>query len=259
MKATLITGASSGIGEAFARRLAGDGHDLVLVARGEEKLHELCDELMLKHRITAHYIAVDLIRDDAAETVFDDTKKHGFEIDWLINNAGFGSRGDFAELDRENELNIIRLNVLALVSLTHRYLAGMRERKSGTIINVSSTAGFQPIPFFATYSATKAFVTSFTEAIAEENRPFGIKILALCPGTTKTNFFAASKIDDPVKIKGFQTPEQVVETALKAVKRGRSKVISGWANYLGALAGSYAPNSLTVKVVGKALRSRYQK
>jgi short-subunit dehydrogenase len=102
-------------------------------------------------------------------------------------------------------------------------------------------------------------VTSFTEAIAEENRPFGIKILALCPGTTKTNFFAASKIDDPVKIKGFQTPEQVVETALKAVKRGRSKVISGWANYLGALAGSYAPDSLTVRVVGKALRSRYQK
>ena len=259
MKVTLITGASSGIGEAFARRLADEGHNLVLIARGEEKLHELCDELMLKHKITAHYIAADLIKEDAVAMVHDETQKRGFEIDWLINNAGFGSMGDFAHLDGENELNIIRLNVLALVSLTHRYVAGMRERKSGTVVNVSSTAGFQPIPFFATYAATKAFVTSFTEAIAEENRPFGIRILALCPGTTRTNFFAASKIDDPVQIKGLQTPEQVVETALKALKSGRSKVVSGWVNYLGALAGSYVPNALTARVMAKALRSRYQK
>ena len=259
MKVTLITGASSGIGEAFARRLADEGHNLVLIARGEEKLHELCDELMLKHKITAHYIAADLIKEDAVAMVHDETQKRGFEIDWLINNAGFGSMGDFAHLDGENELNIIRLNVLALVSLTHRYVAGMRERKSGTVVNVSSTAGFQPIPFFATYAATKAFVTSFTEAIAEENRPFGIRILALCPGTTRTNFFAASKIDDPVQIKGLQTPEQVVETALKALKSGRSKVVSGWVNYLGALAGCYVPNALTARVMAKALRSRYQK
>lgn len=259
MKVTLITGASSGIGEAFARRLADEGHNLVLIARGEEKLHELCDELMLKHKITAHYIAADLIKEDAVAMVHDETQKRGFEIDWLINNAGFGSMGDFAQLDGENELNIIRLNVLALVSLTHRYVAGMRERKSGTVVNVSSTAGFQPIPFFATYAATKAFVTSFTEAIAEENRPFGIRILALCPGTTRTNFFAASKIDDPVQIKGLQTPEQVVETALKALKSGRSKVVSGWVNYLGALAGCYVPNALTARVMAKALRSRYQK
>lgn len=259
MKVTLITGASSGIGEAFARRLADEGHNLVLIARGEEKLHELCDELMLKHKITAHYIAADLIKEDAVAMVHDETQKRGFEIDWLINNAGFGSMGDFAQLDGENELNIIKLNVLALVSLTHRYVAGMRERKSGTVVNVSSTAGFQPIPFFATYAATKAFVTSFTEAIAEENRPFGIRILALCPGTTRTNFFAASKIDDPVQIKGLQTPEQVVETALKALKSGRSKVVSGWVNYLGALAGCYVPNALTARVMAKALRSRYQK
>jgi len=259
MKATLITGASSGIGEAFAWRLADKGHNLVLVARSEEKLHELCDDLMLKHKISAHYIAADLLKDDAVARVHDETQKHGFEIDWLINNAGFGSMGDFAKLDGGNELNIIRLNVVALVSLTHRYLAGMRERKSGTIINVSSTTGFQPLPFFATYAATKAFVTSFTEAIAEENRPFGIKILALCPGTTKTNFFAASNIDDPVQIKGLQTPEQVVETALKAVRNGKSKVVSGWTNYLGALAGTYVPNGLTVRIIGKALRSRYQK
>jgi hypothetical protein len=259
MKVTLITGASSGIGEAFARRLAEKGHNLVLVARGEQKLHELCDELMLKHKITAHYIAVDLLQENADDTVFTETEKHGFEIDWLINNAGFGSMGDFAGLNRENELNIIRLNILALVALTHRYLIPMRERKSGTIINVSSAAGFQPIPFFATYAASKAFVTSFTEAIAEENRPFGIEILALCPGSTKTNFFAASKIDKPMQVKGQQTPEQVVETALKAVESGKTKVVSGWANYFGALAGTYVPSALTTRVLGKALRSKYQK
>lgn len=259
MKVTLITGASSGIGEAFARRLAGEGHDLVLVARGEEKLHNLCDELMLKHKIMAHYIAADLLHGNETERVFSETEKHGFEVDWLINNAGFGSMGDFAKLDRENELNMIRLNVVASVSLTHRYLVQMRERKSGTIINVSSAAGFQPIPFFATYAATKAFVTSFTEAIAEENRPFGIRILALCPGATKTNFFAASKIEDPMQVKGLQTPEQVVETALKALKRGKSKVVSGWANYLGAITGAYSPNALTTRVIGRALRRKYQK
>ncbi len=258
MKATLITGASSGIGEAFARRLAAEGHNLVLVARGEKKLLELCDELMLKHNITAHYFVADLIETDADARVFAETEKHGFEIDWLINNAGFGSMGDFAKLDREKELNIIRLNILALVALTHRYLVPMRKRRRGTIINVSSAAGFQPIPFFATYSASKTFVTAFTEAIAEENRPLGIKILALCPGSTQTNFFAASEIERAVTVKGQQTPEQVVDTALAAVKSGRSKVVSGWSNYLGALAGAYAPNFLSTRFIARVLRSRYQ-
>src|SRR5215203_2183590 len=153
MKFTLITGASSGIGEAFARALAEEGHNLVLVARSENKLHELCDELMLEHKITAHYIAIDLIEFEADQRLFDETEKHGLEIDWLINNAGFGSMGDFAALDLERELEIIDLNISALVALTHRYLQKMRERKSGTIINVSSAAGFQPIPFMATYAA----------------------------------------------------------------------------------------------------------
>jgi short-subunit dehydrogenase len=259
MNATLITGASSGIGEAFARRLAKEGHDLVLVARGEEKLHQICDELMLRHKITAHYVAADLLEEGADARVFAETQKHGFEIDWLINNAGFGSMGDFAKLDRETELDIVRLNVLALTAFTHRFLVPMRERRSGTIINVSSAAGFQPIPFFATYAASKAFVTSFTEAIAEENRPLGIRILALCPGSTKTNFFAASNIDRPMQVKGQQTPEQVVETALKAVAGGKTKVVSGFANFIGALLGGYAPSRLTTRAIGKVLRRKYQK
>lgn len=258
MKFTLITGASSGIGEAFARRLAAEKHNLVLVARSETKLHELCDELMLKHQITAHYVALDLTEFEADKKLFAETEKHGFEIEWLINNAGFGSMGDFARLDLERELQMIDLNISALVALTHRYLGQMRTRKSGVIINVSSSAGFQPIPFFSTYSATKAFVTSFSEAIAEENRLHGIKILALCPGATETNFFAAARIKEPMQVKGMQTAEEVVETALKAIKKGKAKAVSGFANFVGSILGKLAPSALTTRVIGKVLRPKFE-
>ena len=258
MKVTLITGASSGIGEAFARRLASDGHDLVLVARSEKALHELCDELMLDHKITAHYVVLDLTAADSDQKLFEETERHGFEVDWLINNAGFGSYGDFAQLDRERELAMVDLNIRSLVALTHRYIAGMRDRRSGTIINVSSAAGFQPIPFMATYAATKAFVSSFSEAIAEENRPFGVEILALCPGSTKTNFFAAANAGRPLQVKGQQTAEEVVETAMKAVKSRRTLVVSGIANKVGSILGSYVPNKIITRVMARAVRSKYQ-
>ena len=259
MNVTLITGASSGIGEAFARRLAAEKHNLILVARSENALHELCDELMLKHEITAHYVVLDLSEFGADRKLMAETIRHGLEVDWLINNAGFGSAGDFAELEIDRELQMIELNVSNVVALTHGYLAGMRERGRGTIINVSSAAGFQPIPFMATYAATKAFVTSFSEAIAEENRPFGIQVLALCPGSTQTNFFAASNIDRPIKVKGQQTAEEVVETALEAVKAGRTKVVSGFVNYVGTLGGALLPTFITRRALAAAMRSRYQK
>lgn len=257
MKVTLITGASSGIGEAFARKLAAEKHNLVLVARSENKLHELCDELMFKHQITAHYVAIDLVDFEADRRLFEETEKHGMEVDWLINNAGFGSMGDFAEMELERELEMISLNVMTLVALTHRYLQKMRARKSGTIINVSSTAGFQPIPFMAAYAATKAFVSSFTEAIAEENKPFGITATALCPGPTETNFFAVAGAQ-PLQMKGMQTPEQVVETGLAAVKSGKAKIISGWMNRIGAFFGTIAPNFLITKTVGRVLRPKIE-
>lgn len=259
MKFTLITGASSGIGEAFAKRLAAEKHNLVLVARSEEKLRSLSEQLATDHGVTCRYVAIDLLEFEADVQLFNETENNGLEIDWLINNAGFGSAGDFAKLDLEKELEIIDLNISALVALTHRFLQKMRERKRGTIINVSSAAGFQPIPFMATYAASKAFVSSFSEAIAEENRPFGIQILALCPGSTKTNFFEASKIERPIQVKGQQTVEQVVDTAMKAVRDGKTKVVSGWANYLGAIAGTLVPNSLSGRVMAKALRPKHQK
>lgn len=259
MKYTLITGASSGIGAAFARRLARDGHNLFLVARSEEKLKALCDELASEHKISAKYRSADLIDVDSDVLVFEETQKQGIEIDWLINNAGFGSMGDFAELDLERELEMIELNITAVVALTHHFLKGMRERKRGTIINVSSGAGFQPIPFFATYAATKAFVSSFSEAIAEENRPFGVRIMALCPGTTDTGFFEASGIKDPIKVKGVQTSEQVVDAALRGLERGKHKIVSGWTNYFIASVVNLLPNSLITRTMAKPLRKRYQK
>ncbi len=258
MKVTLITGASIGIGEGFARRLAAEKHDLVLVARSEKALHELCDELMLKDGIMAHYVALDLTKNDADARLFEETEKHGFEVDWLINNAGFGSYGDFSKLDLDHEKGMIDLNIRALIALTSRYLAGMRDRKSGQIINVSSAAGFQPIPFMATYAATKAFVTSFSEAIAAENSPFGIKVLALCPGSTKTNFQAAAKMDRIIQVKGQQTVEEVIDVAMRAVKSGRTRVVSGFTNDLVSRIVNFVPNVLITRVMAKGLRDKYQ-
>jgi len=258
MEVTLITGASGGIGEAFARRLAAEGHNLLLVARSEERLHALCDELVREHKIDAFYLALDLTAAGSLDRIVEETENRGYEIDWLINNAGFGSMGDFAKLDFNTELEMIDLNISALVALTHAFLGPMRERRQGTIINVSSSASFQPIPFMSTYAATKAFVTSFSEAIAEENRPFGILVSALCPGPTKTNFFAASRIDDPFLLKGMQTADEVVDIALRGVAAGKTRVISGWANYVSALLGTVVPDSLITRVVASKLRPRYQ-
>jgi uncharacterized protein len=147
--------------------------------------------------------------------------------------------------------------VKAVVALTHRFLAPMRERKQGTIINVASTAAFQGVPFMATYAATKAFVLSFSEALSEENRPYGIVVQALCPGVTDTNFFAASHIDRP-PMRTVQTPEEVVDAALRGLARHKRFVISGWANWLVVEAERFVPRSMVTKLAAKALRSRFE-
>jgi len=258
MRATLITGASGGIGEAFARRLAREGHNLFLVARSGDKLQLLGDEMSGKHGIIADHFAIDLTEADADKKLFEKTGEKGFEVDWLINNAGFGSMGDFSGLPLDRELGMIDLNIRCLLALTHRYLDGMRQRNQGTIINVSSAAGFQPIPFMATYAATKAFVTSFSEAIAEENRPYGIQVLALCPGSTETNFHEAAGMDRAMGFKGQESAKDVVETAMSAIGTGRAKIVSGWTNWLVASAVNVLPNSLITRALAKGMRGRFQ-
>lgn len=254
----LITGASSGIGEAFARRLAAEGHDLFLVARSGDKLRDLCEELSASHGINADYLAIDLSEPDADVQCFKATHGLRLDIDLLINNAGFGSMGDFAKLDIERELQMIRLNIGALVGLTHRYLGPMRRGGKGTIVNISSTAGFQPIPFMATYAATKSFVTAFSEAIAEENHPFGIEVIAVCPGSTETPFFEKGNVGREFAAKGMETPDQVVDTAFRAMGKGNARVISGWKNRIVAVAAALAPNSLITRVIANKLRKKYQ-
>jgi len=257
MNTTVITGASSGIGAAFARKLAARGRNVLLVARSEDKLIALCNELGRLTSIRAQYLTLDLQQPDAAQQLFEETQKRELEVDMLINNAGFGSMGDFAKLDPKRELEIIQLNITALVDLTHRFLLPMRERKGGTIINVASTAGFQGVPYMATYAATKAFVLSFSEALWDENRAHGVHVMALCPGVTETNFFEASKIDRP-PMRTIQTPEEVVDAALRGMARKKSVVISGWTNWFTVEAERFVPRSMVTKVAGKALRPRFE-
>ena len=235
MNTTVITGASSGIGAAFARKLAARGRNVLLVARSEDNLITMCNELGRASGVRAHYIAMDLLQPDAAAQLFEETQRRGLLVEMLVNNAGFGSMSDFSELDLARELEMIDLNVKSLVELTHRFLKPMRDRKQGTIINVASTAGFQPVPYMATYAATKAFVLSFSQALWEENRQHGVHVMALCPGVTDTNFFAASKMDRP-PLRTIQTAEEVVDTALRALAHRKSSVVSGWttARRLGA-------------------------
>jgi short-subunit dehydrogenase len=256
MNTTLITGASSGIGEAFAHKLAERGRNVLLVARSEEKLITLCNELGRLNSIRAQYVALDLSLPESPARLFEETQKRGLVIDMLINNAGFGSMGEFAKLELARELNMIDLNVRALVELTHRFLVPMRERRQGTIINVASTAGFQPVPFMATYAATKAFVLSFSEALWEENRPHRVHVMALCPGVTETNFFEAARGQRP-PARVAQTPEEVVDAALRGLARGKSHVVSGWTNFFMVEAERLVPRSLVVRLAGRMMRSQY--
>jgi len=257
MNTTLITGASSGIGAAFARKLAARGRNVLLVARSEDKLITMCNELGRASGVRAHYFALDLLQPEAAAQLFKETQTRELVVDMLVNNAGFGSMDDFLNLDVARELEMIDLNVKSLVELTYRFLKPMRDRKQGTIINVASTAAFQPVPYMATYAATKAFVLSFSEALWEENREYGVHVMALCPGVTDTNFFAASKMDRP-PLRTIETPEEVVETALRALARRKPSVVSGWTNWLAIQGERIVPRSLVTKIAGKALRSQLE-
>jgi short-subunit dehydrogenase len=256
MKTTLITGASSGIGEAFARRLAAQGENVLLVARSEDKLASICNELGREHNVSAQYVALDLTGSAAAHELFEETERRGLEVETLINNAGFGSMGDFTAQDLERELEMIDLNIKSLVALTHYFLKPMRERKKGTIINVASTAAFQGVPYMATYAATKAFVLSFSEALWDENRAFGVHVMALCPGVTQTNFFEAAHTDKP-PMRVMQTPDEVVDTALRGLRRGKSHIISGWTNYLTTESERLVPRWLVARIAGRAMRPKY--
>lgn len=260
MKATgarraLVTGASAGIGEAFARQLARDGFELILVARSADRLKQLAHDLHKQHGVKVEPLPADLIDADDLRRV-EKVVAGGAGLDLLVNNAGFGTVGRFSELETDGEEAEIRLNVLALVRLTSAALPGMVARGHGAIINVSSMAAFQPAPYNATYAATKAYVNAFTESIAEELRGTGVTVQALCPGFTRTEFQERAKIDaSGIPAAAWMTAEAVVEASLAALAGGDLICVPGLGNKLLSTVTSAMPRSLTRRLVGAMSRS----
>ena len=231
MATALITGASAGIGRELARLFAADGHDLLLVARRLPQLQALCTELEQQYHVKARAIACDLSSQTELATLLAEVR--GLELDYLVNNAGVGTVGSFAGLPAERETAIIELNVTAVVRLTGEVLPSMLQRRRGRILNIGSTAGFQPGPYMATYYASKAFVNSFSEALAYETRGTGVSVTVSCPGPTLTEFGAVSGVDKSRLFQlGAASAGSVALVAYRAMQRGRPMVVHGLLNFL---------------------------
>jgi short-subunit dehydrogenase len=254
-RTALVTGASMGIGAAFARALAERGADLVLVARSADKLQALATSLSGAYGVRAHAVAVDLSKPGAAEVLRAETTSRRLTIDVLVNNAGFAAYGRFDELAAERQREEVLLNCAAVVDVAHAFLPDMVRRRSGAIVNVASTAAFQPLPYMAVYGATKAFVLSFSEALWAENRARGVRVLALCPGATDTPFFEVVGATE-ASVGAREKPEVVVARALDALEKGRSHVVSGRRNYAMAQAARFFPRATLAANVERVMRPR---
>jgi short-subunit dehydrogenase len=247
----LVTGASSGLGEEFARQLAARGHDVTLVARREHRLEALASELRAAHRRRIHVVIADLETARGRGTVARLLEERS---PWLlVNNAGFGSHGPVAELDQRRELGEVQLNAVGVHQLSLAALPGLLAKGAGGIINVASTAAFQPLPFMATYAATKAFVLAFTEALAEELHGTGARAMALCPGPVRTEFEAVAGVEDYFRLAGPMTvsAERCVATALRAFDGGSPVCIPGWANAGLMQVERLAPRAVVRKVAAR--------
>lgn len=249
MNYTLITGASAGIGEVFAKQLAQQGQNLILTARRKEKLEQLATKLQNQYSIKVQTISADLADKDGSKILADTVLENGWQVNGLINNAGFGDRGQFSELSLERQLQMIQVNVTSLVELTHRLLPLIRKQQQAFIINVASTAAFQAGPNMAIYYATKAFVLSFTEALHEELKGAGISVSTLCPGATHTEFAQEANMTNTKLFKaGAMSAEDVVKKALR--RKNRAIVITGWKNIFGVWSGKLSPRSVSRKLAG---------
>lgn len=246
----LITGASGGIGEAFARKMAASGYNVILVARSADKLHALEQELVATYTITATGLPYDLTDPGAPQAIYETLQAQALTVDLLINNAGYATYGKFHEADLQKELNMIQLNITTLVDLTHRFLPSMVARRRGRILNVASTAAFQAGPLMAVYYASKAFVLSFSEALANELEGTGVTVTALCPGPTASGFQARAAMEESKLVQsGLMTSEAVVERGYAGLLAGETVVIPGLYNQLGALAPRFLPRKLITRTV----------
>jgi hypothetical protein len=256
-RTALITGASSGIGAAFAEALAAQGLDLILVARSEDKLRALAKQLAEVHSRRVEVVTADLSAPGSAAKVHAAAQGLGMEVDLLINNAGFGTVGAFAKLDAERERQEIMLNAAAVVDLAHAFLPAMLEGERGAIVNVASAAAFQPIPYMSVYAATKAFVLSFSQSLRGELRGKGVKVLAVCPGPVDTPFFEATGADglrSTVPRGTMVTTDQVVRESLRALRAGRSVVVPGVAFKLAALGAKFMPRDLLAAMTARVMK-----
>lgn len=228
--ATVITGASGGIGEALAHLFAPEQQTLVLVARSKDKLDALAKELNSKHGIKVHVIAQDLEQIGASAALMNEISNLKLTVDTLVNNAGFGISAPFAKADAAKTSGMMQLNMVALTELTHMALPAMLERGHGRIMNIASAVAFQPCPYFAVYAATKAYVLSFTEALAEEVRSRGVLVTAVCPGSTATGFHTTANTKGSLLDKIADSPLMVAEESYKALNNGKTVVVTGLMN-----------------------------
>jgi uncharacterized protein len=254
LQTALITGPTSGIGKALAQQLAQLGYNLMLVSRSEDTLAEMCKELKEEYGVEAQYIAADLSKPGEPEKVFESADARGFELDVLVNNAGTQVYAPFADADWEGTQTLIDLNVKALVRLTHLFLPGMIQREQGHILNIGSTASFVPGPNNAVYCAGKAFILSFSAAIAEELRGTGVGVTCLCPGVVDTPFVDQAGLNDAILTKlTAMDPEPVAAAGIRAMQKGKWVHIPGWINKVYIFLSRFAPRRLLTRLSKWAL------
>ncbi len=252
-KRALITGASAGIGVAFARELAASGTNLILTARRLDRLQELASSLQSTHQIRAEVFPADLTQPDAPERIYAFTKEKGLQVDLLINNAGFGKYGELPKVETQRLLDMVQVNCHAVVHLTRLFLPDMVARRAGDILILASTASFQAVPYISVYAATKAFDLLFAEGLAEEMKPHGIRVCALCPGSTESEFHAVAG-QEKFTSKDPETAEKVAHVGLQALAAGKSYAISGLGNYLGAQSQRIVPRRLVTRIAANMFR-----
>jgi len=259
-KWALVTGASAGIGRALAEELAAGGTNLVLTARRKERLEELARQLAEKHKIQTQVFVADLAETTAPEKIFAFTKAKGMEVELLINNAGFGRYGEFHTAEIPRLLEMVQVNCSAVVHLTRLYLPEMVARRRGDVMILASTASFQSVPYLSTYAATKAFDLLFAEGLAEEMRRYGIRVCALCPGSTVSEFNeVAGQTHITSAMRSRETAEKVARTGLRALAAGKSYVISGTGNYLVTHMQRLAPRRMVSRIAAGMFRPEKQR
>ncbi len=251
----LITGASSGIGYELTKRLARDGVNLVLVARNAPQLAKIADELRGSSQVTVTVIPKDLSQPTAAEEIYRELQSQGMAVDILVNNAGFAVYGPFWETDAQKELQMMQVHMVTLTHLTKLFLPGMMQRHWGKILNLGSTAAFVPGPRAAVYCASKAYVLSFSEALAEELRDSGVTVTALCPGPTKTEFAERAQLTDTKLFQGrLLSAAEVAQAGYRALMRGRPSTVVGMANKLMTFSLRFTPRHLVARLSKRVFR-----